>query len=150
MGDVDTEQADKLRPAAGYTAPAGAAYAYVGDRLRELRKQSGLTQVEVARIISVSPQQYQKYEDAQSKCSLTTLIALSEHYDVALASLLPPTTLVAETPPAEPPRKLPDIPTEADLLARLVGAFVKLRDTEQKTRFVQLVEAIQNSHDRTS
>lgn len=129
--------------------PAGFAYAYVGDRLRELRKKHGLTQAEVARRISVSPQQYQKYEDAQTKCSLTTLIALSEQFGVALSHLLPPEPSTPAPEPAPRSPVLADIPTEADLLARLVGAFVKLRDMEQKTRLVQLVEAIQSSHERT-
>jgi transcriptional regulator with XRE-family HTH domain len=123
-------------------------YAFVGNRLRALRKQRGLTQADVARLISISPQQYQKYEDAQTKCSLSTLITLSEHYGVPLSALLPGTSAVAPPVPAAKPPREPDIPTEADLLARLVGAFVKLRDTEEKTRLVQLVEAIQSSHER--
>jgi transcriptional regulator with XRE-family HTH domain len=125
-------------------------YAFVGGRLRELRKQRGLTQADVARLISISPQQYQKYEDAQTKCSLSTLIALSEHFNVPLSDLLPKSIAIASPATVVRAQKQPDIPTEADLLARLVGAFVKLRDTEQKTRLVQLVEAIQNSHERSN
>lgn len=132
-----------------------AVYTFVGDRLRELRKKRGLTQADVARLLSISPQQYQKYEDAHTKCSLATLIVLSENYGVPLSCLVPASQAVEQSaPPApsvserrpEPP--LHDIPTEADLLARLVGAFVKLRDTEQKTRLVHLVEAIQSAHER--
>lgn len=135
-------------------AAAGSAYAFVGDRLRTLRKNRGLTQAEVARIISVSPQQYQKYEDAQSKCSLTTLIALAKYYAVPLGALLPsigpdagPDAPAAETPPARD--LVADIPTEADLLARLVTSFVKLRDIGEKTRLVELVEAIQIAHEKS-
>ena len=120
-------------------APAGSAYAFVGERLRELRKKHGMTQADVARVISVSPQQYQKYEDAQTKCSLTVLIALAENYAVDLNSLLPPVGGSAATPTQ---------PTEADLLARLVGSFVKLQDFDEKIRLVQLVEAIQVAHDK--
>jgi transcriptional regulator with XRE-family HTH domain len=146
--DHKVDHLEETAKAGTWPSPAGSAYAYVGDRLRELRKRRGLTQADVARLISVSPQQYQKYEDAQTKCSLTTLITLSEHFDVPLADLLPPSQPVAAHAPAAAPLQRPDIPVEADLLARLVGAFVKLRDTEQKTRLVQLVEAIQSSHER--
>ncbi|MEL7184087.1 MAG: helix-turn-helix transcriptional regulator, partial [Pseudomonadota bacterium] len=45
-------------------------YVHVGQRLRALRQERGLTQAQAARIIEVSPQQYQKYEDARSRCSL--------------------------------------------------------------------------------
>jgi transcriptional regulator with XRE-family HTH domain len=141
--DHTNDMVEPSAPQAGQ-APAGAVYAFVGDRLRDLRKRRGLTQVEMARIISVSPQQYQKYEDAKCKCSLTTLIAFSDHFEVPLASLLPSAEVAAPSPPELP--KQADIATDADLLARLVGAFVKLRGTEQKTRLVQLVEAIQNSN----
>jgi transcriptional regulator with XRE-family HTH domain len=141
---IDEHRADS------WADPPASVYAFVGYKLRELRKQRGLTQADVARLISISPQQYQKYEDAQTKCSLSTLIALSEHFDVPLSELLPKTIAVSTTAPAVKAPRQPDIPTEADLLARLVGAFVKLRDTEQKTRLVQLVEAIQSSHERLS
>jgi transcriptional regulator with XRE-family HTH domain len=135
-------------------ANTGSVYAFVGHKLRELRKARGLTQADVARILAVSPQQYQKYEDGQTKCSLATLVALGDYYGVALNALLPQSDHAMDAqPPAvvkaqQPPAQRPDIPTEADLLARLVGAFVKLQDTEQKTRLVQLVEAIQTSHER--
>lgn len=120
------------------------AYKYVGHRMRELRKQHGLTQADVAEIVSVSPQQYQKYEDAQSKCSLTTLIKLAETYGVPLAALLPDDPQSPPEPqmPANDAQEL----SEADLLARLVGAFVKLNDTNEKKRLVQLVEAIETAH----
>ncbi len=128
---------------------AGNAYAFVGDRLRALRKGRGLTQADVARVIAVSPQQYQKYEDAQSKCSLTTMIALAEFYAVPLSSMLP--AIAPETAEPGPVRKNPaDMPTEADLLARLVGSFVQLRDIGEKTRLVELVEAMQTAHSRSS
>lgn len=110
-------------------------YAQVGQRLRTLRTQAGLTQAAVAAIINVSSQQYQKYEDAQSKCSLTYLMILADHYGVPIASLLPGGGTGGEAPRA-------DLPTEADLLARLVTGFVGLGDLSQKLRLVQLVESI--------
>ncbi|SFS15345.1 helix-turn-helix domain-containing protein [Yoonia litorea] len=111
------------------------AYTYVGRELRKLRLERGMTQAQVAEIISVSPQQYQKYEDAQSKCSLNNLIALADHYGTSLSRFLPGSADENEKSP-EP------IENEADLLARLVTAFVSLDDGPEKLRLVQLVEAI--------
>ncbi|MEL6839817.1 MAG: helix-turn-helix transcriptional regulator [Pseudomonadota bacterium] len=118
------------------------AYTHVGRALRGLRLEHGLTQAQAARIISVSPQQYQKYEDAQSKCSLNYLIALADHYGVSVNALLPRGEV--EAPAVQ---QKPEIATEADLLARLVTAFVRLDDPEEKLRFVQLVEAVGSAHD---
>ncbi|MEM6742093.1 MAG: helix-turn-helix transcriptional regulator, partial [Pseudomonadota bacterium] len=55
----------------GSPATPDETYEHVGRKLREFRVARKMTQAQVAKIIEVSPQQYQKYEDAQSKCSLT-------------------------------------------------------------------------------
>ncbi|MDX8346857.1 helix-turn-helix transcriptional regulator [Cognatiyoonia sp. IB215446] len=120
------------------------AYAHVGRSLRKLRLERGLTQAQAARVISVSPQQYQKYEDAHSKCSLNYLIALADHYGVSVNAFLPDCADHG-TAPAAPQ---PEIANEADLLARLVTAFVGLDDAEEKLRFVQLIEAVGSAHGR--
>ena len=113
-------------------------YRRIGERLRELRQANGQTQAEIAQVIQVSPQQYQKYEDAQSRCSLPYLMALAEHFDVHLNDIL----RVENQSPEKPKKPSDTIATEADLLARLVSAFVKLSDADEKLRLVQLVEAI--------
>lgn len=113
-------------------------YVHLGRRLRELRKSKRMTQVEIASVIEVSPQQYQKYEDAQSKCSLTNLMKLADFFGEPLGAILPPDTAPAPAP-------LQDsavMTTEADLLARLVSAFVQLDFVDEKLRLVQLVESI--------
>jgi transcriptional regulator with XRE-family HTH domain len=108
-------------------------YQHVGQQLRAHRIGRGMTQSDTARLIGVSPQQYQKYEDAQTKCSLNNLITLAQFYDIAFSDLLPDQADTSQH-------------SEADLLARLVAAFSSLRDTREKLRLVQLVEAIRNSH----
>lgn len=119
------------------TTGADMVYVHLGRRLRELRKSRGMTQVEVSRVIEISPQQYQKYEDAQSKCSLTNLMKLADFFDEPLGSILP-TGMGADSGNDT----VSTLTTEADLLARLVGAFVKLSSVDEKLRLVQLVEAI--------
>lgn len=105
-------------------------YDYVGEQLRAHRIGRGMTQAQVAKVIDISPQQYQKYEDAQSKCSLTSLEILAEHYGVSLTAFLPEDT------------SLPVMINDADLLARLVSSFSVISDTGEKLRLVQLVEAM--------
>lgn len=105
-------------------------YDHVGGQLRAQRIGRGLTQAQVAKIIDISPQQYQKYEDAQSKCSLTSLEVLAEFYGVPLTSFLP-----------EEPSN-PTVINEADLLARLVSSYSLLNNATEKLRIVQLVEAM--------
>ncbi len=121
-----------------------AVYAHVGQRLRELRVSNGLTQAEIAKVINVSPQQYQKYEDAQSRCSLPYLMTLADHFKVHLTDILP-----VEEKTEAPNMANESMGTEADLLARLVTAFVTLADANEKLRLVQLVEAISLAQDKT-
>lgn len=110
---------------------ADAVYGHVGRQLRAYRVGRGLTQAQVAQLIGISAQQYQKYEDSQSKCSLTNLNILASHYGVSLTSFLPEETV-----------KEPAI-NEADLLARLVASFSQLDNNMEKLRIVQLIEAMQ-------
>lgn len=111
-------------------------YRHVGRKLRSLRIGRGMTQAETAKLIAVSPQQYQKYEEGHSKCSLTNLMTLADAHSVPIIELLPEGT----------PRSS-EI-NEADLLARLVAAYSRLENANEKLRLVQLVEAIQEAHSR--
>lgn len=113
-------------------------YKKIGGRLRSLRKSRGLTQAQIAEIISVSPQQYQKYEDAHSKCNLNYLVKLAAHFEVPLGAFL---NDLDETAFSEEEFASSD----ADLLARLVSSYVGLNSIEEKLRLVQLVEAMKLS-----
>ncbi len=123
-------------------------YEHLGQRLRALRTEKRLTQSHVARIIDVSPQQYQKYEDARSKCSLNNILRLADYFAVSIDEFLPsPGAEPAREPQTQSPAEPPPAPdggpgVEADLLARLVSAYVRLTTLDEKLRLVQLVEAI--------
>ena len=107
-------------------------YAAIGRRLRELRSGRGMTQAQTAEVIGVSPQQYQKYEDAQSKCSITNLLTLADHYGVSVSSIIPDCD----------EHIAGQVSVEADLLARLVAAYTGLGSPAEKVRVVQLLEAM--------
>ncbi len=112
-------------------------YAFVGERLKELRISKALTQADVAAMLGVSPQQYQKYEDAQTKCRLDYLLKLAKYYAVPVDTILP-----GLDDKRTEDESVKELSSEADLLARLVSAFVRLNAFDEKLRFVQLVEAI--------
>jgi len=53
-------------------------------RLRELRKETGETQVQVAQAIGVSPRYYQNLELGENLPGFECLIALADHFGVSL------------------------------------------------------------------
>ena len=70
---------------------------------------------------------------------------LAEFFEVPLGAILP-----IEPAGQMPAEETIEAATEADLLARLVGAFVKLNDIAEKLRLVQLVEAIHTAQEKSS
>ncbi len=126
-------------------------YRYIGARLRQVRVERGLTQAQVATVIGVSPQQYQKYEDSSSKCSLVHIYALAEHYAVSVDEILPLSHNAL--PPAAQERDHradpeDDLATDTDLLARMVSGFVAITDRRLKQSIVTIVEAARKPADR--
>lgn len=130
-----------------------AVYREAGAQLRSLRTSRGLTQAQVAEVIGVSPQQYQKYEDAQTKCSLAAIVALAAFYGVSVESIVSPEEAVGagtiealknhETVSSDL-SKLGAL--EQELVGRLVSAYLRIPDKLEKVRLVELVEAIKSAH----
>ena len=58
------------------------------ERLRELRKEQGLTQREMAEACSVKPRTYQDYEYDKSYPTVAGLIFLADFFDVSTDYLL--------------------------------------------------------------
>jgi len=54
------------------------------NRIRELRKGAGETQVQVAQAIGVSPRYYQNLELGENLPGFECLIALADHFEVSL------------------------------------------------------------------
>jgi transcriptional regulator with XRE-family HTH domain len=128
-------------------------YKHVGARLRSLRQGRGLTQAQVASLVGVSPQQYQKYEDAQTKCSLAALLTLAGYYGVPVETIIYAEGLAAsEARPSLADLLKMDIDTatidsaEQELLARLVTAYLHIPDSFEKERLVELMEAVRSAH----
>lgn len=60
----------------------------MGNRLKELRKEKGVTQAEVAKIINTNQSQYGKYENGKTNLSLETSKILANYFDVSVPYLL--------------------------------------------------------------
>ena len=58
------------------------------DRIRELREDHDLRQVDVAKILKMSQTGYSKYETGENDVPTTVLIALADFYNVSVDYLL--------------------------------------------------------------
>lgn len=136
-------------------------YRYVGNRLRHFRRERGLKQAALAEVIGVSPQQYQKYEDAQSKCSLTNLFKLADFLGVDIHAIMPigvdsygeperaPRELGVSDAPGATPLQMP-ITNEGDQIARLVSAFLMIEDGNAREHLVRFIEQMTSRAKRPS
>lgn len=117
----------------------------LGKRLKALRVQSGKTQADIAAVLGVSPQQYQKYEKGSSKCSLESLVRLAAHYKQPVASLLPD-SLGAKSGMSEsedafvaPGAAVAD---EAHLIAEVTALFIRIGSKETRRKLIALLSEI--------
>lgn len=60
----------------------------IGEILKLLRQQRGVTQATIAKAIHVSPVSLQRFEYGTVRPSLDTLIALADYFDVSLDYLV--------------------------------------------------------------
>ena len=61
---------------------------HVGERLKQIRKQKGLTQDDLAEKLGVSFQQIQKYENGKNRISYSKMVELSQFLKVSLDSFI--------------------------------------------------------------
>jgi len=69
-------------------------YRHIGQILRALRMENGLTQAEAAALIGKSHQTYSNYEKADNLITLDSLYILAMHYQVPVQAFLPDHQLV--------------------------------------------------------
>lgn len=56
--------------------------AYVGQRLKQLRRDQNLSQTELGRAVGVTFQQIQKYEKGQNRMSMSRIWKLCQFFEV--------------------------------------------------------------------
>ncbi len=57
---------------------------FVGNRIKESRKDKGMTQKEVANILCMTQQQYSRFENGVFELDYENLIRISQLFDVSL------------------------------------------------------------------
>ena len=57
---------------------------YFYQRLRDLREDSDLSQAHIAKILNITPQQYQLYESGKRELPMHHFITLAKYYNVSL------------------------------------------------------------------
>ena len=60
----------------------------LGERLRVMRQNLGLSQSDLGAAIGVSFQQIQKYEAGKNRVAVSTLVALADHLGISAARFL--------------------------------------------------------------
>lgn len=60
----------------------------IKERLKELRKENGLTQKQIAKIINKSETGYASWEQGLAEPCINDLIAISEYYNVSIDYLV--------------------------------------------------------------
>lgn len=69
------------------------------ERLRSLRKNSGITQIELAKIVHLSERALRNYESGEREPSMSQLIAIADFFNVSLDYL------VGRTDDPTPPKR---------------------------------------------
>ena len=65
---------------------------FIGSKIREYRKQKGMTQTELADKLNISKQTVSKYEKGVIKANQDTLFLLSDIFSISVNDFFPPTT----------------------------------------------------------
>ena len=60
----------------------------IGSNLKFLRKERNLTQEDVAKVLNITRQAYNRYENNQRELSLDMLCALADYYEETTDSIL--------------------------------------------------------------
>ena len=102
------------------------------EQIRARRKELGMTQSEVAKVIGCSTQQIQKYETGASQMSLSVLLKICQALHTHPARFFTSFTF-AEAQEGD---------SDEDLEARLLTAFRSVDNDKVRERIVNLVEAL--------
>ncbi|AGK96601.1 helix-turn-helix domain-containing protein [Clostridium pasteurianum] len=96
----------------------------MNNRIRELRKKKGLTQVDLAKLLNVSDRTIGFYENEQRDPDTTTLKKLADFFDVTIDYLLGRTDTNDTNKEINKTNSMPDIPakfTDANLAREYVS-----------------------------
>ena len=121
---------------------------HVGERVRLIRKQRGVTQVRLANAMGLSFQQVQKYETGANRISASMLMAIAQTLETPITAFFEGLPLPADTVPSDAPDGVIAAILSSEQVKRLVARFVSLPVGLQPV-VIDLVIAISEAGDQT-
>ncbi|GAB6740855.1 helix-turn-helix transcriptional regulator [Streptococcus agalactiae] len=106
------------------------------NRLKELRKEKGLTQAELAKVLNTNQSQYGKYENGKTNLSLENSKILADFFGVSVGYLLGDETKIPINTNTEIFKQLKSI---NQLKSQLLSELLDL-DNQEKELFSKLNE----------
>ena len=89
------------------------------EKLRSLRKQKGLTQIETAKLLEITQSTYSKYESGNREPDIITMRKIAEIFDVTIDDL---TSSINETPVGHPIEIKPVLYPEDETMLPVVSS----------------------------
>jgi transcriptional regulator with XRE-family HTH domain len=117
--------------------------AEIGQRVRSLRLQRGLSQTDLGTLIDVTFQQVQKYEKGTNRISAGRLQRIAEVLGVPVAVFFaaPPETLPSSGASGQEDTQGIGF-LQADEALRLARAYARIKEPDVRLRLLRLTEAI--------
>jgi len=109
---------------------SGALDALLGQRVRYLRREKGMSQTALAEQVGMTFQQVQKYENGSNRISATTLVKLAEALDVTAVALLSGLDGTGRDS------------TGDDQLDQLTAAFARIQSPELRAAVLRIVSSL--------
>lgn len=125
----------------------------IGDQIRRLRRERGISQTELAEKLGISFQQIQKYENGKSKISVDRIFQIVEVLDIPLYDLVDRESFYPTAEPEIPLKsalrdnKVPlsydssEVPAQ-NLEYSLIGLYRALPDENKKKHFLEFLETL--------
>lgn len=63
-------------------------YKYMGLRIKELRKEKGLTQTQLANALGTYPSNVSRYEQGKTRMSMRELVKIANFFDTTISSFI--------------------------------------------------------------
>lgn len=115
----------------------------IGQKLRQFRVRINKTQSDIAKVLDISPQQYQKYEKGTTKCSIVSLLKLANFYQCAPTDLLPghPGALSNFQENGDPVADI-DMTDDAKIVSTMLAMLIRIQDKEKRKKVVSMLAEI--------
>lgn len=63
-------------------------YKYMGLRIKELRKEKGITQTQLANLLGTYPSNISRYEQGKTRMSMNKLVKIANFFDATISSFI--------------------------------------------------------------